>query len=325
MSGLGGRIVVRRSERDEAVRLTCRSDAAPLVRRSPLQGPGGVVVEIQPPPAGPVVPAARPSLSIVRAAAASPPEAGRAGMLYRDLLPDRWGGRFIASQITIPDGGDLPDWVHYHRIRFQMIFCAAGWVDVLYEDQGPAIRLEAGDCVVQPPEIRHRVLRSSPGLEVVEVGCPAVHDTLADHDLELPTGSLDPDRDFGGQRFVQHVAREARVRPWIQDGLRYRDTGIGEATAGLAGAVVVTSGDASAGASVTLTHDDEFVFDVVLAGSADLRLSGADGGGDGVSVERFERMDAVALPAGVEWSWSDWSDDFELLEVSLPADAVRVA
>ena len=31
--------------------------------------------------------------------------AGRAGMRYRDLLPDRWGGRFVASHISIPDGG----------------------------------------------------------------------------------------------------------------------------------------------------------------------------------------------------------------------------
>jgi hypothetical protein len=41
----------------------------------------------------------------------------RAGMQYRDLIPGRLGGRFIASHIRIPDGGDVPDYVHYHRIR----------------------------------------------------------------------------------------------------------------------------------------------------------------------------------------------------------------
>jgi len=35
--------------------------------------------------------------------------AGRAGMLYRDLIPNRLGGRFIASHIRIPDAGPVPD------------------------------------------------------------------------------------------------------------------------------------------------------------------------------------------------------------------------
>jgi len=41
---------------------------------------------------------------------------GRAGMLYRDLIPDRLGGGIIASHIRIPDGGPVPDMVHYHTI-----------------------------------------------------------------------------------------------------------------------------------------------------------------------------------------------------------------
>ena len=52
---------------------------------------------------------------------------GRAGMLYRDLIPGRLGGRFIASHIRIPVGGPVPDYVHYHKIRFQMIYCLSGW------------------------------------------------------------------------------------------------------------------------------------------------------------------------------------------------------
>lgn len=59
---------------------------------------------------------------------------GRAGMQYRDLIPGRLGGNFIASHIRIPDGGETPDYVHYHKVRFQMIYCKAGWVRVVYED-----------------------------------------------------------------------------------------------------------------------------------------------------------------------------------------------
>src|SRR5215813_7726164 len=117
---------------------------------------------------------------------------GRAGMQYRDLIPGRLGGRFIASHIRILDGGETSDYVHFHKILFQMIYCKAGWVRVVYEDQGPAFVLEAGDVVLQPPEIRHRVLESSPGLEVIEIACPAVHETFVDHDLKLPNAQIRP-------------------------------------------------------------------------------------------------------------------------------------
>ena len=129
--------------------------------------------------------------------------AGRAGMRYRDLIPGRLGGRVIASHIQIPGGGPVHDYVHYHRVQFQMIHCWKGWVRVVYEDQGPPFVMPAGDCVLQPPEIRHRVLECSPGFEAIEISAPADHVTVADHDLSLPTSQVLPDRDFGGQRFVR--------------------------------------------------------------------------------------------------------------------------
>ena len=56
---------------------------------------------------------------------------GRAGMQYRDLVPGRFGGRFIASHIRIENGGPVPDYVHHHGIDFQMIWCVNGWVRVV--------------------------------------------------------------------------------------------------------------------------------------------------------------------------------------------------
>ena len=53
-------------------------------------------------------------------------------------------------------GGPVPDWVHFHKVRFQLIYCWHGWVRVVYEDQGDPFVLQAGDCVIQPPQIRHR-------------------------------------------------------------------------------------------------------------------------------------------------------------------------
>jgi quercetin dioxygenase-like cupin family protein len=239
---------------------------------------------------------------------------GRAGMEYRDLLPDRWGGRFIASHIRITEGGDVADWVHFHKIRFQMIYVAAGWVDVVYEDQGEPFRMTEGDCVLQPPEIRHRVLRNSPGLEVIEIGCPAEHDTITDHDLDLPTASIDADRVFSGQRFVRHVANDVVPRPWVATDMAARDTGIDAATGGLAGAVVVGGGFNAGSAGPMLTHHGEFVLVVGLSGNAMLDVGGR-------AIELAPRA-SVALPAGTCWSWTTRSDEHSALIVTLPADTV---
>ena len=277
-----------------------------------LRSPGGSVVELSVRSSEVEVPDNAPSLTVVDADAGGF-GVGRAGMEYRDLLPDRWGGRFIASHIRIDDGGDVADWVHFHRIRFQMIFVASGWVDVVYEDQGPPFRMHAGDCVLQPPQIRHRVLRSSAGLEVIEVGCPAEHDTLADHDLELPNASTAPERDFGGQRFVRHVAAGAPTAPWVDPSFVVRDTGIGDATAGLAGASVVThTSDATASA---LVHDGEFLLLVGLAGDATLEV--------GDRTVDVRPRTSVAIPPGMPWCWQGHHADHEALVVSLPAGSVR--
>lgn len=231
---------------------------------------------------------------------------GRAGMRYRDLIPSRLGGRFIASHIRIPDGGPVADYVHYHKIRFQMIYCKTGWVRVVYEDQGPPFVLEAGDCVLQPPEIRHRVLEASPGLEVIEVGCPAIHETWVDHELQLPTSQVLPDRLFSGQRFVRHQAKEAQWLPWRSAGFEVRDTGIADATNGLATARVVRSTTATQ--ALVKGHTGEFQFFFVLAGEVAM---------DWLS-QPLQAGDSCIIPAQLDYTLQA-SAGAELLEVALPA------
>ena len=307
----GTPVCIRRHERDEPVHFVLV--AGPGATPTTLIAPNGSTIEIRAQTDEVIVPPSVPSLSIVRSGGDF--GVGRAGMEYRDLLPDRWGGRFIVSNIRIADEGPVPDYVHAHRVRFQMIFCARGWVDVVYEDQGEPFRLHAGDCVLQPPEIRHRVLRNSADLEVIEIGCPAVHDTIVDHDLALPTRDVAPDREFAGQRFVRHIAAEAARSEYLVEGMRVRDTGIGPATRGLAGAQVVEAIDGRSD-SPTLTHAGEFVMIVVLHGSATLTVD------DRPVESRLEPLDAVALPPGSRWRWTDWSSDLEFLEVSLPDGTV---
>jgi len=234
---------------------------------------------------------------------------GRAGMLYRDLIPGRLGGSFIASHIRIADGGPVPDDVHYHRVRFQMIYCRQGWVRVVYEDQGPPFVMHEGDCVLQPPGIRHRVLESSAGLEVIEVASPAEHETLIDHALLLPTAVVRPERDFAGQRFVRHIAGEATWRAVDGQRLQSRDTGIAAATAGLAGVRALRL--AHGAATDPRVHDGEFLLFSILSGRATLRLSEL---GD----HMLDANDACVVPAGVQFAL-EARPSCELLEVALPA------
>jgi mannose-6-phosphate isomerase-like protein (cupin superfamily) len=127
---------------------------------------------------------------------------GRAGMAYRDLVPERLGGWLVASHIRIVDGGPVGDYVHFHDLRAQILYCRSGWVRVVYEDQGEPFVMSAGECIVQPPRIRHRVLECSPGFEIIEVAVPAVHATYADRQLALPNATRDPERRWNGQRFL---------------------------------------------------------------------------------------------------------------------------
>jgi quercetin dioxygenase-like cupin family protein len=228
--------------------------------------------------------------------------AGRAGMRYRDLIPSRLGGRYIASHITIPEGGPVADWVHFHRIAVQALMVARGWVRVVYEDQGEPFVLSAGDLVLQPPGIRHQVLESSPGLEVVEIAAPAFHATFADHEMTLPNGTIDPSRDFSGQRFLRHVASEARWTPF--QGGEAQQTAMRTATGGIADFRTLRA----AGATIDMPpHNGELVFGFVLEGTADLRF------GEG---HALQRADAFAIPPGEAWSLENMSDDFRLLHVT---------
>src|SRR4051794_33304047 len=216
------------------LRLFCRTPDAFAAGRRELTAPNGtriLIVDANPPLQ---TPRTEHAFIVRRLKDNSPWVIGRAGMHYRDLIPGRLGGSIIASHIRIPDAGPVPDMVHYHTVGFQLIFCYHGWVRLVYEDQGPPFLLKAGDCVIQPPQIRHRVLEASEDLQVVEIGVPAEHVTTVDHEMELPTPTLRPDRDFGGQTFCRSEAKNAVWTPWRLPGFEARETGIGAATGGVA-------------------------------------------------------------------------------------------
>ncbi|MES2667331.1 MAG: cupin domain-containing protein [Pseudomonadota bacterium] len=274
-----------------------------------LTAPNGTRIEIDELHPPMILPATEHAFVVRRLADQAPWVIGRAGMHYRDLIPTRLGGAMIASHIRIPDGGPVPDMVHFHRVGFQLIFCVKGWVDVVYEDQGGPIRLNAGDCFIQPPQIRHRVLHASDGIEVIEIGVPADHVTEIDHDMTLPTPHLRPDRIWDGQRFVHNVGTTGNFTPFRIPGFVARDTTINAGTGGVASVMVLRP----KGVAPWTTHQGDILFTYVMAGEMTLE-------GQGKDPFRLSMGDAFVIPPGMATRYADASDDLELLEVSLPGN-----
>ena len=308
ISGYGLRLCLRvgGSGKDVLLRLSSATRSPQL-----LQAPNGTQIEIISATSQVVLPPLQEALVISEFASDASWTVGRAGMRYRDLIPNRLGGAFIASHIHIPRGGPVPDYVHYHRISFQMIYCKSGWVRVVYEDQGEPFVMQAGDCVLQPPEIRHRVLESSDNLEVIEIGSPAEHETFAEHTITLPTSTLRPDRDFSGQRFVRHIAEQSPWLPWRYPGFEARNTGIDQATAGLASALTVR---ANKSASIhESNHQHQLMFMFVLSGSASLEVA------DRKQATKLNSGSSVTLPSLLDFNLEVTTDNTQILVVELPA------
>lgn len=293
LEGHGLRIELRRDRSLAPGRILLEGPELPEL---PECAPNGTQIErCAPRPSAPALPPLVAAPTVVRAADGVW-GVGRAGMRYRDLIPGRQGGRFIASHIRIDAGGEVPDYIHYHEIALQLIYCLRGSVRVVYEDQGEPFEMSPGDCVLQPPQIRHRVLSCSDGLEVIEVSCPAEHMTRADPDLVLPNGARL--RTYGGQSFVRHVATRAEWHPHAIDGFVTRELGLAEATDGQIRARIVRGSG-----SLAIDHDGELWFGFLAAG----RLNELGPG------------DAIVILAGPEHARVMEAHEIELFEVTVPA------
>jgi hypothetical protein len=66
---------------------------------------------------------------------------------------------------------------HYHDVQFQMVYVLKGWMKSEFEGQG-AITMREGSCWLQPPKIKHTVLRYSDDCEVLEIILPADFETV---------------------------------------------------------------------------------------------------------------------------------------------------
>jgi quercetin dioxygenase-like cupin family protein len=173
---------------------------------------------------------------------------------------------------------------------------------VVYEDQGEPFVMNEGDLVLQPPEIRHQVLESSTGLEVIEIGSPAVHATFAEHRFELPNGR-NARRTFAGQRFLHHAGAQADWTPF--NGWQAQESAIEVATGGIA--QVRTIRPFGTSDIHFQPHRGELVFAFVLDGAARLEFQGS---------HKIGPADSFVVPPDEPWAVGNASKDFRLLHVT---------
>ncbi len=98
---------------------------------------------------------------------------------YRDLGIKRATQGRVVAHVIRARAGKAPhgEW-HYHDCAVQFVYVLKGWVLFEYEGVGE-VMMKAGSCFYQPPRIRHRELKHSKNLEMIEVVAPGKFKTYA--------------------------------------------------------------------------------------------------------------------------------------------------
>ena len=329
ISGHGLRLRLDRNSKNAPGILYLTVAKAPEGRDQELIASNGTRIKFIQQQLSPTIPATSHRFQVKRIADSEPWIIGRAGMLYRDLIDERLGGSIIASHIRIPVGGPVPDQVHFHTIGFQLIYCLSGWVRLVYEDQGEPFLLEAGDCVTQPPKIRHRVLEASDNLEVLEICVPAEHLTSIDHEMTLPTGRNLPEREFDGQVFCHHRSGNAHWQATKDNHWMLADTGVFAATRGVAAVNVYKLPAVSSGqihdSPRQLTAAADIDFMLITKGSMTLSPANNSSATADFPVadnsestsQTLSQGDALVAPPGFALDISDCSDDLMFVNVQV--------
>ena len=96
---------------------------------------------------------------------------------YRDLGIKRATRGKVVAHVIRARAGKAPhgEW-HLHDCALQFVYVLRGWVLFEYEGVGK-VMMQAGSCFYQPPRIRHRELKHSKNLEMIEVVSPAAFKT----------------------------------------------------------------------------------------------------------------------------------------------------
>jgi quercetin dioxygenase-like cupin family protein len=96
---------------------------------------------------------------------------------YRDLGIKRATKGKVVAHVIRARAGKAPhgEW-HYHDVDVQFVYVLKGWVLFEYEGVGK-VMMKAGSCFYQPPRIRHRELKHSRDVEMLEIVAPGTFKT----------------------------------------------------------------------------------------------------------------------------------------------------
>ena len=109
------------------------------------------------------------------------------------------------------------------------------------------------------------------------------------------------------------TAKEARFVPGRRHFFQYRDLGVTEATQGKMRAQVTSAKSAMDRETGWHYHTCDMQFVYVLRGWVDLEFAGG-------KKARFSAGDSVMIPGGMPHQEIATSEDFQLIEVSVPAE-----
>jgi hypothetical protein len=148
ISAYGARLRLIAVQPTAPLRLTLRVDAEqrPNFMRHETTGPDNLVIAQVDAEPKITVPVGTQEWIIIWNNDANTSGTGHAGMEYRDLIPGRSSGRFVASRIRIPDGGEVPDYVYFHRVRFRIVLCEVASVLIAALQPWSSAQIQSLDC-----------------------------------------------------------------------------------------------------------------------------------------------------------------------------------
>jgi len=110
---------------------------------------------------------------------------------YRDLGIERATRGKVVAHVIRARPGKAPhgEW-HWHDVDIQFVYVLKGSAVFEYEGIG-RVTMKAGTCFYQPPRIRHREIRHSADLHMIEFVSPARFKTYS---AEKPAARKSPAR-----------------------------------------------------------------------------------------------------------------------------------
>lgn len=118
--------------------------------------------------------------------------------------------------------------------------------------------------------------------------------------------------EYSTKSFVSH-AKDAAWTEGLRSYFRYRDLGAKEATGGDVLVHMLQATKACEGPMGYHSHTLDFQLSIMLKGWAQIEL-------EDIGEFRVEAGDAWYQPSGIKHEVLDYSDDFEVIEITLPAE-----